>query len=296
MARPGRRLFLADAVSTRPPGRHGEARAEVLALDGVDVWLSGRKVLSEVSFALRAGELTGVIGSNGAGKTTMFRVVLGLEAASSGQVLLDGESASHRSRRSIGYVPQKVVLEPDLPLRARDLVGLGLDAHKLGVPWPSRARRDAVDEMLAGVGATSLADARVGTLSGGELQRVLIAHALMSGPRLLILDEPLANLDIRSGQEIVGLLAGLAHDHNVAVLMAAHDINPLLEVMDRVVYLAGGRAASGTVGEVVRPDVLSRLYGHPVSVLDVEGRILVIAGSNIQAVGTLEDDLGEHRH
>jgi len=287
----------ADPLNRRPaPANAGAEATEVLALDQVSVWLGGRQVLDGVTFAVRAGEFTGVIGANGAGKTTMFRLVLGLETPASGTIRFCGAPLTAKARRGIGYVPQKVALEPDLPLRARDLVSLGLDGHRIGLPFRSRAKQDAVDAILEAVGAGGFADARVGTLSGGEQQRVLIAHALVSGPRLLVLDEPLSNLDLRSGQEIVELLGHLVRTKDVAVLMAAHDINPLLPVMDRVVYLAEGRAASGTAAEVVRPDVLSGLYGHPVSVLNAEGRILVIAGSDVAPIGTLDQDRGSHRH
>jgi zinc/manganese transport system ATP-binding protein len=246
-------------------------------VEGVDVRLGGRQVLSEVSFSIRTGEVTGLIGSNGAGKTTLLHVILGLQRPTAGRVLVVGQ---RRDRRNplIGYVPQKVLLDPDMPLRARDLVGLGVDGHRLGFAWPSTARRRAVDAMLGAVDALDFADARVGRLSGGEQQRVLIAHALISRPRLLLLDEPLANLDLRSEQEVVTLLARLAREHGVAVMLSAHDMNPLLPVMDRIVYVAGGRVASGTTDEVVRPEVLSRLYGHPVDVLRVHDRILVVAG------------------
>jgi zinc/manganese transport system ATP-binding protein len=255
---------------------------DILTVQGVDVRLSGRTILDQVSFTIAPGEFTGLIGSNGAGKTTLFRVILGLQAASAGEVLFGGP-AGPRSRvrgpRPIGFVPQKFLLDPDLPLRARDLVGLGLDAHRLGVPRPSRARRALVDEMLAAVDAERFADTRVGRLSGGEQQRVLIAHALIARPRLLLLDEPLANLDLRSAHEVVALLSRIAREQEIAVLISAHEINPLLGVMDRIVYLAAGRAASGTTAEVVRADVLSKLYGHHVDVLNLHGRVLIVAGA-----------------
>ncbi len=244
---------------------------------------SGRGVLDGVSFDIGAGELTGLIGANGAGKTTLLRVILGLQRPSGGRVLLEGAPLT-RLRRSIGYVPQKVSLDPDMPVRARDLVALGIDGHRFGVPLPSKTRRATVDEMLAAVDAQRFADARVGTLSGGEQQRVLIAQALISRPRLLLLDEPLANLDPGSTQEIIGLLHRISTGQGVAVLLSAHDMNPLLPVMDRVVYIAGGRAVSGRTDEVIRTEVLSALYGHHVEVLHVRGRVLVVAG-----VGTNED-------
>ncbi|MCW2911422.1 MAG: transporter ATP-binding protein [Actinomycetia bacterium] len=262
-------MGLAEASATLP---------DVLQVGGVSVALGGRKILDDVSFTIGAGEFTGLIGPNGAGKTTLLRVILGLQRATAGTVAVLGQPRSRRNP-SIGYVPQKVLLDSDLPMRARDLVALGMDGHRFGMPLPSRQRSEAVREMLHAVDADRFADARVGNLSGGEQQRVLIAHALISRPRLLLLDEPLANLDLRSGQEIISLLARIATSQHVAVLLSAHEMNPLLPVMDRVVYLAAGRAASGPADQVIQADVLSKLYGHHVDVLHVHGRVLVVAGT-----------------
>jgi zinc/manganese transport system ATP-binding protein len=247
----------------------------VLRLTGISVVLSGHTVLDDVTLSVNPGDFTGLIGSNGAGKTTLLRVILGLQRASGGRVEV---APGADRRRPIGYVPQKVLLDPDLPMRARDLVELGVDGHRFGLPLPSRARRQRVDEILAAVGAESFADSRVGRLSGGEQQRVLIAHALAGRPRLLLLDEPLANLDLRSSHEIVSLLHDICTEQGVAVLLSAHEMNALLPVMDRVVYLAEGRAATGTTDQVVRGDVLSALYGHHVDVVKVHDRILVVVG------------------
>jgi zinc/manganese transport system ATP-binding protein len=252
--------------------------AGLLALDGIGVRLGGRQVLSDVTFSLGRGEFAGIIGPNGAGKTTLLRVILGLLEPSGGRVLVDGEPLHNRNKASIGYVPQKLSIDPDMPLRARDVVSLGLDGHRLGFAFPSRQRRELVERALGDVGAAGYADARVGELSGGEQQRVLIAHALISRPKLLLLDEPLANLDLRSEQEIVAVLGQLAREQEISVLLSAHDVNPLLGVMDRIVYVAGGRAAAGPADEVVTSDGLTRLYGHRVDVIRVHGRVLVVAG------------------
>ena len=261
----------------------GQAPPELLRLDGIGVRLGGRQILRDVSFALRSGEFTGLIGPNGAGKTTLLKVILGLQPPTQGRVLLDGRPQSRRGRARragsvIGYVPQKIVVDQDMPLRARDVVALGLDGHKLGLPLPSKARRDQVQEALAAVDAERYADARVGELSGGEQQRVLIAHAVISRPRLLLLDEPLANLDLRSEQGIVSVLARLAREYNIAVLISAHDMNPLMRETDTIVYVAAGKAAAGRTDEVIQPEVLSALYGSPVDVLRVHGRVLVVSG------------------
>ena len=240
-----------------------------LSLDAVAIELGGRAILQDVSFRLGAGELCGLVGANGSGKTTLLRTIAGFLRPSRGSVT---------RAAAIGYVPQRSVLDPNLPVRARDVVALGLDGHRWGVPLPSRARRRAVDAILDAVEARAFADARVGELSGGEQQRILIAHALIRTPSLLLLDEPLANLDIGSVAVIVALLRRIAADAGVAVLLSTHDVNPLMGAMDRLVYLARGRAASGTADEVIRTSVLSALYGHHVDVLRVHGRVVVVAG------------------
>ena len=253
----------------------------VLTVEDVSVSLGGHRVLDQVSFSLEGGGFCGLIGSNGAGKTTLLRVILGLIKPSSGRVVVVGGTRS-RQDPQVGYVPQKIVLEADMPLRARDLVGLGLDGHRFGISKPGAKRRIAVEEMLDAVGAARFADARIGHLSGGEQQRVMIAQALICRPKLLLLDEPLANLDIRSAAEVVELLARIAAEHHIAILLSAHDMNPLLPVLDRIVYLAEGRAVSGTTEEVVRTDTLSQLYGHHVEVLHVQDRVLVVSGTEHQ--------------
>jgi zinc/manganese transport system ATP-binding protein len=255
---------------------------DLLRLENIGVRLGGRQILSGVSFSVAPGQFTGLIGPNGAGKTTLLRVILGLQPPTEGRVLLNGSPKTRHGGGLIGYVPQKLAIDQDMPLRARDVVGLGIDGNKLGFPLPSASRRRRITEALEAVGAESYADARIGELSGGEQQRVLIAHALVGQPRLLLLDEPLANLDLRSEQGIVSVLARLAHEQGIAVLISAHDLNPLLREIDTVVYVAAGRAAAGRTDEIIQSDVLSALYGSRVDVLHVNGRVLVIAGEEQQ--------------
>ena len=243
------------------------------SVERLGVSFPGRRVLHEVDFALRQGEFCGLIGANGSGKTTLLRTILGFHKPDAGSVRMDGRSGL----TSVGYVPQKSMLDPTVPVRARDLVALGLDGHRFGLALRSRDRWKPVDDALKAVGADRFADQRVGNLSGGQQQRVLIAHALVRRPRLLLLDEPLANLDIRSAAEIVALLRRLSAEHAITVLLSAHDMNPLLAAIDRIVYLAHGRAVSGSTDEVIRTEVLSALYGYHIDVIRVHGRILVVA-------------------
>ncbi|GAC1306707.1 MAG: ABC transporter ATP-binding protein [Vulcanimicrobiaceae bacterium] len=238
---------------------------------------SRRTVLRRVSFAIEAGEFVAVIGGNGAGKSTLLRLALGLLSPTEGDVRIFG-APPHASRGSLGYVPQRIEIDPDMPLRARDFVSLGVDGSRFGLPLPSARRRARVDAALADVGISALANAPVGRLSGGEQQRVAIAQAIVGRPRVMLLDEPLANLDLRAAAEIVALVARLGRELAMTVVLVAHDINPLLPAIDRVLYLVDGRAAIGTVAQIVNEDTLSRLYDRPVDVLRVRGRIIVVAG------------------
>lgn len=250
----------------------------VLSARDIHVTLSGKQILDGVDLEVAPGEFIGLIGANGAGKTTLLRVLLGVLNPSAGHV--------DRPRRSahtggVGYLPQKVALEADAPMRARDVVALGLDGGRLGLPLRRRSVHERVEATMESVGALSFADQRIGELSGGQQQRVLLAHALISNPALLLLDEPLANLDPASAHDIVQLLDELRRSHRVAIVMTAHDMNLLLPVMDRLVYLAAGRAVTGSPDDVVRSEVLTRLYGRPIRVIRAEGRVMVIADDTV---------------
>ena len=218
-----------------------EAGPEVVQLEHAAVALDGRTVLKDVSFTVHAGELIVVLGPNGAGKTTLLKLLLGLLRPNAGVVRVMGR-APRRGNSAVGYTPQHRELEAGPTLRARDIVGFGLDGNRWGIGWPNAQRRAAVDRALAEVDALPFADAPMARLSGGEQQRLLIAQALLTNPRLLLLDEPLANLDLAHQQDIVNLVARVCRSRQIAVLLVTHDINPLLPVVDRVLYLANGHA------------------------------------------------------
>ncbi|MGE4480910.1 metal ABC transporter ATP-binding protein [Acidocella sp.] len=252
--------------------------SSALTVADLSVARGGREILREIGFTLPRGAFCGLIGANGAGKTSLLRAILGL-LPSRGTIETHGP---------LGYVPQKIFMEPDLPVRARDFVALGLGGHRFGLALPSRARSAQIEAALRAVEAQDFADQRIGRLSGGQQQRVMIAHALVREPDLILLDEPLANLDIKAAAEIVALLNRLCHERGVTVLLSAHDMNPLLPVMDQIVYVAGGKALSGPVHEVVRTEVLSALYGYHIDVIRVHGRILVVAGGTHDHTHDLE--------
>jgi zinc/manganese transport system ATP-binding protein len=236
-------------------------------------------VWSGADFDVDGGEFVAVLGPNGAGKSTLLRLLLGLLRPQSGTLEVMGE-APRRGNPSIGYVPQARTIDPEIAFRGTDLVQLGLDGHRWGFALPFRSR-DAqtalVAEAIDAVDASSYADRRLGQMSGGERQRLLLAQALVGEPELLLLDEPLANLDLRNQAEMAELVGQLAQRRHLSVVLVAHDLNPLSAVVDRVCYVAGGSVAIGRPDEIVTTEVLSRLYGAPVEVLfDSRGRRFVV--------------------
>jgi len=243
--------------------------------DRATLAFGGREVWRELSVAFDEASFVAIIGPNGSGKTSLLRVVLGLAPLDSGTVEVLG-SPARRGNPAIGYVPQQHNFDRDLPLRGRDLVRLGLDGHRWGFGRPDRAASRRVEEAVRSVDAQEYADAPVGRLSGGEQQRLRIAQALVGDPRLLLCDEPLAHLDLRHQREITGLVGAWQRDTGRTVLFVTHDINPILPVVDRVLFVVRGRWAAGTPDEVLTSERLSDLYESHVDVLRVHGRVLVV--------------------
>jgi len=247
----------------------------VITLEHIRIQFGKRTILEDVSLNVNEGEFIAVLGPNGAGKSTLLKLLLGMLKPQAGVVRVLGRPP-RRGNDAIGYAPQHRNLEVDLALRARDVVGFGLDGNRWGPGLPSHKRNAIIDKALLEVDASAFADAPIGQLSGGEQQRLLIAQALLTNPRLLLLDEPLANLDISHEQEIVALVDKVCRSRNVAVMLVTHDINPLLPVVDRVLYMANGHTAIGTTNEVITSFTLTRLYGTPVEVIQALGRVFVV--------------------
>jgi len=234
-------------------------------------------VLADVSFAIAQGEFVGVFGPNGSGKTTLLQAILGLIRPSRGALNIFGEGA-RRGTAAAGYLPQQRSPVADLRLRGWDFVASACNGERWGLPLLGAAGRGEVHAAVELVGAAALAERPLCELSGGELQRLLLAQSLLGKPKLLLLDEPLISLDPHFQQAVVELVKRIQSSLGITVLFTAHDINPLLGFMDRVLYLGHGQAALGTVEEVINGEVLSRLYSTPIEVLRVKDRILVVSG------------------
>ena len=251
-----------------------------VALDRAAVRLGGRTIWSDVSLSVARGDFVAILGPNGAGKSTLIRVLLGLLPLAAGEASVLGRPAGEASDR-IGYLPQRRNFDAATRIRGVDIVQLGLDGARWGLPvpgLPSRARAAArVAEVIELVDATAYAREPIGELSGGEQQRLLIAQALVRRPELLLLDEPLDSLDLPNQAAVAALVRRICHEERVAVLLVAHDINPILGYLDRVIYIAGGTAVEGSPEQVISSETLSRLYGAPIEVLRAsDGRLVVV--------------------
>ncbi len=246
----------------------------VLRLSNASLGYGRRTLWTGLDLAVEPGEFVAVLGANGSGKTSLMRVILGLQPLTTGRVEVAGQPVQ-RGSNSIGYIPQQRRADPLTPLRARDFVGQGLDGHRWGIGRPSAERRRRIAAALESVGAGDYADLPIGLLSGGEQQRVRIAQALVADPPLLLCDEPLLSLDLASQQTVTALVDERRRTRDTAVLFVTHEVNPVLPYVDRVLYLAGGRFRIGTVDEVLNSATLSELFGSPIEVVRVGGRILV---------------------
>jgi len=259
----------------------------VIEFERAGVRRGGRSLWRDMQMTVRPGEFIAILGPNGAGKSTLIKAILGLIPLSEGRLTVLGSPVGC-GNAAVGYMPQRRTFDADIHVRGRDLVHLGLDGTRWGVPLPvlrrlwrgdvrARAEQRRVQQAIDLVGATAYANRPIGTLSGGEQQRLLIAQALVNRPRILLLDEPLDSLDLQNQQAVSALIRRISHEHQVTVLLVAHDVNPILPYLDRVLYIARGQTAIGTPEEVIRSETLSHLYDAPIDVLRTrDGRIIVV--------------------
>ena len=256
--------------------------SEVIRGDHLSAGYPHRIVWKDGTFSAARGEFVAIIGPNGAGKTTLFRMLLGLRSPVTGSLCVLGERP-RRGNPRIGYVPQRHAIDQETHLRAETLVHLGLTGTRWGPGTFSRGDREAVSSALEAVEVAALADRLLSSLSGGELQRVFLAEALVGGPELLLLDEPLSSLDLKRSRELVALVHRLVRSRRMTTLLVAHDINPMIRYLDQVIYIANGRVATGPPHAVLTSQRLTELYGMPVEVLrDSRGNLVIVGGEDVR--------------
>ena len=248
----------------------------LLRLSNATLSFDERALWSGVDLEVEPGEFIALIGANGSGKSMLLKAILGTQHLTSGEISFAGKKSE------IGYVPQHRNADSGLPLRVFDAVRFGLDGDKLGLPVSSKELRSRVNAALAEVEASHLAQERVGDLSGGEMQRVRVAQAIVSKPKLILADEPLSALDLNHQQRVAELINKQRKALGSAVIFVTHDLNPIIDYVDRVIYLAQGKHSIGTTDEVMRSEVLSELYGAEIDVVRNQGRIVVLGSHDHQ--------------
>lgn len=260
-----------------------------LQISDLRVTLGGNEILTGINAEIKAGEFVGIFGPNGAGKTTLVRTILGTLRPQTGTIKIFGESPRQASRQ-IGYMPQGNLGLELTALSARATVEAVCGGDRWGIPWPSQKTKEEVDRVLHLADATAFAERPFSVLSGGERQRIMLAQALLGKPRILVLDEPLASLDPKNQSLLIECIAQVKRVTGATVLFVAHDMNPLLHVMDRVLYMAGGGAILGKMNDVVNSEALSHLYGFPIEVIRAENRIFVVSREG----NVTESECGHH--
>lgn len=254
--------------------------APAVALRDARLSYGERTLWERLVLDVEPGRFLAVLGPNGSGKSSLLKVLLGLVPLTAGAGEIAGAPLRKGNPR-VGYIPQQRGFDVDVPLRARDLVGLGIDGHKWGIGSANRARRTRVDDLLSQVQATSFANAPLGQLSGGEQQRLRVAQSLATDPAVLLCDEPLLSLDLTHQQMVVDLIDRRRREHNTAVLFVTHEINPILPYADLVLYILNGEFRLGTPDEVMTSEVLSDLYKSDIEVIRRNGRLVVLGASNM---------------
>src|SRR5271157_991292 len=258
--------------------------------------LGRRDILSAASFEIRDREFIGMLGANGSGKTTLMRAALGLIPAASGTISVLGEPVA-RGNPAIGYMPQNRGAMAGLRLTGWDVVASAAIGRRFGFVRLDRKVRREIDWALDEVGALDLARRSIGELSGGERQKVLLSQALLGRPRLLLLDEPLISLDPAHQKSVVEIARRICDDLKVAIVFSAHELNPIVNAIDRVLYLGAAAAVIGPVDEVVTGPVLSRLYGSDIEVVHIKDRYFVMAGDvDVEREAHRHDEPHGHSH
>ena len=266
------------------PIPHARASQEpIVELRNVSCGYDGTPALTGLDLEIGRGEFVGLLGPSGSGKTTILRTILRSVDVYNGDVLVDGRSVfEHRPR--IGYVPQLETIDWNFPVTVEQVVMMGRTAENRLLPWYRRDDREIANEMMRRLGIADLARRHIRELSGGQQQRAFLARALVSNPRLLLLDEPTMGVDIKTRDEVMHLLHDLNHQ-DVTIILTTHEINAVAAHLPWVVCLNGGIIASGPPKEVFTPGVLKKTYDADLHVTEYRGMTLVAESPHVPGAG-----------
>jgi len=262
----------------------------LVRFEGVSCRYDGQPVLRDVDLVIPRGSFVGIVGPSGAGKTTLLRAMVGAVPHVNGRVTVDGRPVGFGSTPNVGWVPQLETVDWNFPATVREVVLMGRWSNRPWIPWPSRSDQSQVDGLLERLGIGGLGDRHIRSLSGGQQQRVFLARAMVSGPDLLLLDEPTSGVDIKTRDDILHLLADLNQD-GVTIVLTTHEINSVAAHLPWVVCVNGRIIAEGDPDAIFTSAILGQTYGADLRVVRQEGALLVADA----APHELRDAL-RHRH
>jgi zinc/manganese transport system ATP-binding protein len=262
----------------------------LVRFEGVSCGYDGQPVLRDVDLVIPRGGFVGIVGPSGAGKTTLLRAMVGAVPRVKGRVTVGGRLVGFGSTPNVGWVPQLETVDWNFPATVREVVLMGRWSNRSWLPWPSRSDQSQVDGLLERLGIGGLGDRHIRSLSGGQQQRVFLARAMVSGPDLLLLDEPTSGVDIKTRDDILHLLADLNSD-GVTIVLTTHEINSVAAHLPWVVCVNGRVIAEGDPDAIFTSEILGRTYGADLRVVRQEGALLVADAAPHQ----LRDAL-RHRH
>ena len=243
----------------------------IVEFRGVSCGYGESPVLTDIYLRIQAGDFVGLVGPSGAGKTTLLRAILGGVDVYEGKVLIDGEPAGGNTRA--GYVPQLEAIDWNFPVTVEQVVLMGRATQGWG-PWHRRDAQEEAHRVMTRLGIEGLAKRHIRALSGGQQQRAFLGRALISNPRLLLLDEPTRGVDIKTRDDILHLLDELNHE-GVTVIMSTHELNAVAAHLPWVVCVNKTIIAQGSPAEVYTPANLQRTYGAEMAVFQYQGMTLV---------------------
>lgn len=245
-----------------------------VSLNNVSVSYDSSIIFSGLSLDIPAGQFVGIVGPTGSGKTTLLKTILGTQPVFSGEVRLHGEPASKARSGTIGYVPQLESVDWSFPVTVEEVIMMGLYTNGRILPWPSSTERQQVRDLAARLGIEDCLGHHITHTSGGQRQRAFLARALISNPKILILDEPTSGVDIKTQHDVLHLL-GSIHRQGITIILTTHDLNAVTTHLPWVICFNHGVVAQGKLRDVFTSDVLSRTYGGDIVIIEHQGHLLV---------------------
>jgi len=267
----------------------------IVELRGLSVGYQGETVLSDVSLSIQPGQFVGLVGPSGSGKTSLLRAILGAVDIYKGELVVNGQRVSGRSRAPVGYVPQLETVDWNFPVTVAEVVLMGLTMESGPWPWARRRDREQMHAILQRLGIDDLANRHIRNLSGGQQQRAFLARALIRSPRLLLLDEPTSGVDLRTRDDILHILADL-NAEGVTVIIATHELNAVAAHLPYIVCINGRIIAQGSPDQVFTPEILGRTYKAQIFVFRQDGLTLVSDMPHFLKEALARGEAHDHEH